>query len=89
MLCLTDKKNFLLYRWFDKSFTLIITQDGKAAINFEHSWGDGVAILRFFNEVYSDSTKNHFVDSKTVPANVDPSQRVQRLGQLFLINIIT
>lgn len=66
-------------RWFDKSFTLIVTKDGKAAINFEHSWGDGVAVLRYFNEIYDDSTKNHFVDSKTVPANVDASQRVQRL----------
>lgn len=34
-------------RWFDKSFSLIVTQDGYAGINFEHSWGDGVAILRF------------------------------------------
>lgn len=34
-------------RWFDKSFSLIVTQDGYAGINFEHSWGDGVAVLRF------------------------------------------
>uniref|UniRef100_A0A6G1S4I7 Carnitine O-palmitoyltransferase 2, mitochondrial n=1 Tax=Aceria tosichella TaxID=561515 RepID=A0A6G1S4I7_9ACAR len=45
-----------LNRWFDKSFSLIITRDGHAAINFEHSWGDGVAILRFFNDTYYDST---------------------------------
>lgn len=38
-------------RWFDKSFQLILCKDGKAAINFEHAWGDGVAVLRFFNEV--------------------------------------
>lgn len=47
-----------LNRWFDKSFSLIITKDGHASINFEHSWGDGVAILRFFNDTYYDSTKN-------------------------------
>lgn len=47
-----------LNRWFDKSFSLIITKDGHASINFEHSWGDGVAVLRFFNETYYDSTKN-------------------------------
>lgn len=47
-----------LNRWFDKSLSLIVTRDGHAAVNFEHSWGDGVAILRFFNEVYNDSTKN-------------------------------
>ncbi|XP_054722651.1 carnitine O-palmitoyltransferase 2, mitochondrial-like [Uloborus diversus] len=66
-------------RWFDKSFTLIITKDGKAAINFEHAWGDGVAVLRYFNEIYSDSIKNHFVRPKTVPANIDASHRVRRL----------
>lgn len=39
-------------RWFDKSFSLIISKDGKAGINFEHSWGDGVAVLRFMNEIF-------------------------------------
>lgn len=43
-------------RWFDKSFSLIVTKDGHAAINFEHSWGDGVAILRFFNDAYNDAS---------------------------------
>lgn len=66
-------------RWFDKSFQLIITKDGKASLNFEHSWGDGVAVLRYFNDVYADSTKNHFVGPKTLSANVDASQRVQKL----------
>ena len=42
---------FSFNRWFDKSFQLIICKDGKAAVNFEHAWGDGVAVLRFFNEV--------------------------------------
>ena len=42
---------FLFLRWFDKSFQLIICNDGKAAVHFEHAWGDGVAMLRFFNEV--------------------------------------
>uniref|UniRef100_A0A8B9QKD1 Choline/carnitine acyltransferase domain-containing protein n=1 Tax=Apteryx owenii TaxID=8824 RepID=A0A8B9QKD1_APTOW len=45
-------------RWFDKSFSLIITGDGHAGINFEHSWGDGVAVLRFVNEVYRNSTRH-------------------------------
>jgi len=47
-----DGKN----RWFDKSFHLVVCKDGKAAVNFEHAWGDGVAVLRFFNEVYKDTT---------------------------------
>nr|XP_034173162.1 carnitine O-palmitoyltransferase 2, mitochondrial [Osmia lignaria] len=44
-------------RWFDKSFSLIVTQDGYAGINFEHSWGDGVAVLRFLKDVNNDMTK--------------------------------
>jgi len=42
-------------RWFDKSFQLIVTEKGRAAVNFEHAWGDGVAVLRYFDEVYADS----------------------------------
>jgi hypothetical protein len=34
---------------------------GKAAINFEHSWGDGVAIVRFMNEIYKDATRHAVV----------------------------
>ena len=47
-------------RWFDKSFNLIVTKNGKGAVHFEHSWGDGVSVLRYFNEIYADSTKNHY-----------------------------
>ncbi|CAF0769107.1 unnamed protein product [Brachionus calyciflorus] len=58
-----DAKN----RWFDKSNTIIINKSGHAAVNFEHSWGDGVAVLRFFNELYDDSVQNAFVNSQTKP----------------------
>lgn len=40
-------------RWFDKSFTLIVLPNGMAGVNFEHAWGDGVAVLRYVNEVCS------------------------------------
>lgn len=53
-------------RWFDKSFSLIFTPSGHAALNFEHAWGDGVAVLRFFNEMYKETTEN--------PIKVDPSK---------------
>lgn len=55
-----------LNRWFDKSFSVIVTKDGHSAINFEHSWGDGVAILRFFNDTFNDSTKNPQLDGPIV-----------------------
>ncbi|KAI4502095.1 hypothetical protein M0802_002777, partial [Mischocyttarus mexicanus] len=44
--------------WFDKSFCLIVTKDGYAGLNFEHSWGDGVSVLRYFNDVRADISKN-------------------------------
>uniref|UniRef100_A0A674JIC8 Choline/carnitine acyltransferase domain-containing protein n=1 Tax=Terrapene triunguis TaxID=2587831 RepID=A0A674JIC8_9SAUR len=55
-------------RWFDKSFSLIITSDGTAGVNFEHSWGDGVAVLRFVNEVYRNSTRHPAIVPHSSPA---------------------
>ncbi|NWY29885.1 CPT2 palmitoyltransferase, partial [Pheucticus melanocephalus] len=66
-------------RWFDKSFSLIITKDGTAGINFEHSWGDGVAVLRFQNEVFKDSTTTPAISPQSQPASVDSSRAVQKL----------
>lgn len=54
-----DSKN----RWYDKSLSLIVGKDGMAGVNFEHSWGDGVAVLRYFNEIYKETTENPFVTS--------------------------
>ncbi|KJH52237.1 Choline/Carnitine O-acyltransferase [Dictyocaulus viviparus] len=66
-------------RWFDKSFQLIVDGNGQATINFEHSWGDGVAVLRLMEESYNneidhvsrDTNTHHFVtpDTDPKPAN--------------------
>lgn len=66
-------------RWFDKSFSIIMSQDGQAAINFEHSWGDGVAVLRFQNEVFKDTTTHPAVHPGSAPAAVDSASAVSRL----------
>lgn len=62
-------RNFLFdeckNRWYDKSLSVIIDKSGTTGINFEHSWGDGVAVLRYFNELYKDITNKPFVNSKT------------------------
>ncbi|XP_017058068.1 carnitine O-palmitoyltransferase 2, mitochondrial [Drosophila ficusphila] len=62
-------------RWFDKSISLLISADGTTAINFEHSWGDGVAVLRYFNELYKDTLNQPYVSTETVhtPAEGDLS----------------
>eukprot|EP01119_Soliformovum_irregulare_P016454 TRINITY_DN4758_c0_g1_i1.p1 TRINITY_DN4758_c0_g1~~TRINITY_DN4758_c0_g1_i1.p1 ORF type:complete len:660 (-),score=192.99 TRINITY_DN4758_c0_g1_i1:59-2038(-) len=64
-------------RWFDKSFSLLVAKNGEAAINFEHSWGDGIAVLRFLNEIYDDA--------KTAPTmgNIDASQTPETLPFVF------
>ena len=61
--------SFFLFRWFDKSFQLIIEGNGEAAIHFEHAWGDGVAVMRFFNEVHEESIKQSYEPNM----NVKPS----------------
>ncbi|KAF4072349.1 hypothetical protein AMELA_G00262090 [Ameiurus melas] len=66
-------------RWYDKSFSIILAKDGQAAINFEHSWGDGVAVLRFQNEVFKDTTETPQMNPGTQPAAVDSASAVQRL----------
>uniref|UniRef100_A0A8C6S944 Carnitine palmitoyltransferase 2 n=1 Tax=Neogobius melanostomus TaxID=47308 RepID=A0A8C6S944_9GOBI len=66
-------------RWYDKSFSVVIAKDGNAAINFEHSWGDGVAVLRFQNEVFKDTTEKPIVHPSSAPAAVDSASAVRRL----------
>lgn len=41
-----------------------MNKGGKAAINFEHSWGDGICILRFMNEVHDDNMKSTWTPDK-------------------------
>lgn len=61
----------LYNRWFDKSFSFIVHKDGTAAIIFEHSWGDGVAVLRLFNELYKETTESPIIQPADVAAASD------------------
>lgn len=65
---LHGNKRGLYNRWFDKSLSLIVTEDGTSAINFEHSWGDGVAVLRLFNEVYKETIESPIIQPSDVAA---------------------
>ncbi len=47
-------------RWSDKSFSLIASNNGGVGINFEHAWGDGVALLTYINSIIDDSQNNDF-----------------------------
>lgn len=52
-------------RWFDKSFSLIVTKDGYSGVNFEHAWGDGVAVLRYVQDIKKDSEEKPQVNNET------------------------
>lgn len=41
-------------RWYDK-LQIIITKNGKAGINFEHTGVDGHTVLRYVSDIYTDS----------------------------------
>ncbi|XP_063703508.1 carnitine O-palmitoyltransferase 2, mitochondrial [Culicoides brevitarsis] len=67
-------------RWYDKSFSLIVAKDGTTGLNFEHSWGDGVAVLRYFNEIYKETTEKPFVTPNTdTRVNDDLDKAVHRV----------
>lgn len=73
----------LYNRWFDKSLSLIVAKDGTAAVNFEHSWGDGVAVLRLFNEVYKETTESPIIQPSDVAsvAQQDVSDDIIHVGK--------
>ncbi|XP_054458825.1 carnitine O-palmitoyltransferase 2, mitochondrial-like [Anoplopoma fimbria] len=66
-------------RWWDKSFTVILTKDGQAAINFEHSWVDGLPIHSFQKEIFKDTTEQPLVHPGSAAAAVDSASAVRRL----------
>eukprot|EP00002_Diphylleia_rotans_P020437 TRINITY_DN3965_c0_g1_i1.p1 TRINITY_DN3965_c0_g1~~TRINITY_DN3965_c0_g1_i1.p1 ORF type:complete len:661 (+),score=166.79 TRINITY_DN3965_c0_g1_i1:47-2029(+) len=58
-------------RWFDKSFSIVVSKNGTSAVNFEHAWGDGVSVLRYTNEVNEESFQQPkwWKDNEIAPNN--------------------
>ncbi|UJR25276.1 hypothetical protein I4U23_006628 [Adineta vaga] len=50
-------------RWYDKSFNMIMLSDGTLGLHCEHSWGDGVALLRFCNDIDQNVNEHHKINS--------------------------
>jgi carnitine O-palmitoyltransferase 2 len=44
-------------RWFDQSFTLIVDSKGNVGSSFEHSWGDGLSLVRWSNVMHDRISK--------------------------------
>lgn len=53
-----------------------------AALNFEHAWGDGVAVMRYFNDVAKEVISQPRIHPDSQIPNIDASQFVQKLGKL-------
>lgn len=51
------------HRWFDKPCTLIVTSDGRLCSNCEHSWGDGIAMMRWGQEIVKEISKPSYTPS--------------------------
>lgn len=66
-------------RWFDKSLSLLVSKDGKAAVNFEHSWGDGVAVLRYFQDIHKDSTSHRWIHPESEKSFKDVAKHISKL----------
>ena len=82
LLCGDDGMN----RWFDKCFQLIIDGNGQATINFEHSWGDGVAILRLMEETLKDTITQRFITPESeIRKEVKTDDLIQKLGLIISI----
>ena len=56
-------------------------------MNFEHSWGDGVAVMRLIDEVVTDSAKNAFVTPEMKTRDTVGQENVTRYGQVEVYSL--
>ena len=63
-------------RWWDKSISITVLKDGTLGVGFEHSWGDGVAALRYTVDCFNDSVG---ASSKALNKTVAPTENVLQL----------
>ena len=64
-------------RWWDKSFSVNVTKDGTLGVNFEHAWGDGVAVLRYTVDTFNLSTAEK---ASTMATDSAPTEPVKQLS---------
>lgn len=64
-------------RWWDKSFQVIFSKNGACCVNFEHAWGDGVAILRYTVDIFNDSISR---SAKSMKRNAPATAPIEQLG---------
>ena len=71
-------------RWYDKTFNMIMLSDGTLGLHCEHAWGDGVALLRFCNDIDKDAGENGKIDaSKYRSLSASAGDTVEKLEFQF------
>lgn len=60
-----------------------------AGVNFEHSWGDGVAVLRFFQDIYAETITKPFVSPDLKPSSNNITVQKLRMYLLPLLKFLT
>ena len=76
----SNQITIFFFRWFDKSFQLVITRNGKVGKILEHSWGDGMTGIYYGVEMHKDIASQPAVGPDIV---VDPKiGDIQRIGEL-------
>ncbi|CAN3364415.1 putative mitochondrial carnitine O-acetyltransferase [Diutina catenulata] len=72
-------------RWYDK-MQIIITQNGKAGINFEHTGVDGHTVLRFVSDIYTDSILSF---AHSINANAPSLWKEVKKSEEVVDNLVT
>lgn len=54
----TDRAKYMLHgdaksAWYDKSFNVVVFEDGKVGLNAEHSWADAPVVGHMMESVFT------------------------------------
>eukprot|EP00658_Telonema_sp_P-2_P033508 TRINITY_DN24581_c0_g1_i2.p1 TRINITY_DN24581_c0_g1~~TRINITY_DN24581_c0_g1_i2.p1 ORF type:complete len:464 (+),score=168.20 TRINITY_DN24581_c0_g1_i2:148-1539(+) len=78
--CVSANRHFIAKesnRWWDKAASVIVSKEGTLGVNFEHAWGDGVAVLRYTVDTFNDSVSRSSASMSKTDA---PTEGVQQLS---------
>lgn len=93
--------SFETYRWFDKSFNVVIYGNGRFGVNAEHSWADApimsylvehVLGAEFLNEPFDQdgnckgTPRSHLHPFPPTRLNFELNEEVNKLVFLFFLN---
>ena len=51
-------------RWFDKSVSFVIFENGTFGAGYDHSWGDGAVTMRFYEDFLRYEDRTGYINGK-------------------------